>query len=36
MKSFFNRTFDNGGFLGERGYGVVKFKTVKGQDRQAN
>jgi hypothetical protein len=36
MKSFFNRTFDNGGFLGEREYGVVKFKTVKGQDRQAN
>jgi Protein of unknown function (DUF1549)/Protein of unknown function (DUF1553) len=36
MKSFFNRTFDNGGFLGEREYGVVKFKTVKGLDKQAN
>jgi hypothetical protein len=35
MKSFFNRTFDNGGFLAERDYGVVKFKTVKGADRQA-
>lgn len=35
MKSFFDRTFDNGGFLAERGYGVVRFKTVKGQERQA-
>jgi hypothetical protein len=35
MKSFFNRTFDNGGFLAEREYGVVKFKTTAGQDKQA-
>lgn len=35
MKSFFSRTFDNGGFLAERDYGVVKFKTVKGADREA-
>jgi hypothetical protein len=35
MKSFFARTFDNGGFLGERGYGVVKFQTTKGQERRA-
>src|SRR5204862_228374 len=35
MKSFFNRTFDNGGFLAERDYGTVKFKTTKGQDKQA-
>lgn len=35
MKTFLNRTFDNGGFLAEREYGKVKFKTVKGQDRVA-
>jgi hypothetical protein len=35
MKSFFNRTFDNGGFLAEREYGLVKFKTTKGQEKQA-
>jgi hypothetical protein len=35
MKSFFSRTFDNGGFLGERDYGQVKFKTKKGEERQA-
>lgn len=35
MKSFLNRTFDNGGFLGEREYGEVKFKTTKGQDKDA-
>ncbi len=35
MKAFFNRTFDNGGFLGERGYGVLKFKTTKGVEKQA-
>lgn len=34
MKSFFSRTFDNGGFLGEREYGVVKFRTTDGKDRQ--
>jgi hypothetical protein len=35
MKSFFNRSFDNGGFLAEREYGVVRFKTTAGQDKQA-
>lgn len=30
MKSFFARTLDNGGFLAERGAGVVKFKPNKG------
>ncbi len=35
MKAFFNRTFDNGGFLGERAYGTVKFRTTAGQERQA-
>src|SRR5262245_14211466 len=35
MKSFFNRTFDTVGFLAEREYGTVKFKTTAGQDRQA-
>ena len=31
MKSFFARTFDNGGFLAEREYGPVKFKPTKGR-----
>ncbi|MDR3632693.1 MAG: DUF1549 domain-containing protein [Isosphaeraceae bacterium] len=35
MKSFLNRTFENGDFLGERSYGVVKFKTTEGQEKQA-
>jgi len=35
MKSFFARSFDNGGFLAERDYGPVKFKPTKGPDRQA-
>jgi hypothetical protein len=35
MKSFFSRTFDNGGFVAEREFGLVKFKTVAGQERQA-
>ena len=35
MKSFFGRTFENGGFLGEREFGVVKFKTTEGVERQA-
>lgn len=35
MKSFFNRTFENGGFLGERDYGLVKFKTTQGEERDA-
>ena len=35
LKSFFNRTFENGGFLGERDYGLVTYKTPKGEDRTA-
>jgi hypothetical protein len=35
MKAFFARTFDNGGFLAERDYGEVRFKTTKGQERLA-
>jgi hypothetical protein len=35
MKAFFARTFDNGGFLAEREYGQVKFKTTKGVEREA-
>src|SRR5207244_484030 len=27
--------FDNGGFLGERGYGVIKYKPTKGPERTA-
>ena len=29
MKSFFARTFDNGGFLAERGFGNLKYKPTK-------
>ena len=39
MKAFLDRTFVNGmgkdGFLGEHGYGTVKFKTTEGVERQA-
>ena len=35
MKSFFNRTFDNGNFLGEHEYGLVTFKTTAGENRDA-
>jgi len=35
MKSFFNRTFDNGDFLGERDYGMVSYKTTSGESRMA-
>lgn len=35
MKSFFSRTFDNGGFLAEREFGLVKFQTTKGQNKEA-
>src|SRR6185437_2344760 len=34
MKSFFNRTFESGEFVGERSYGTVKFKTTEGQEKQ--
>ena len=36
MKSFFNRTFENGGFLGEREYGEVTYKTTGGESRDAS
>jgi hypothetical protein len=35
MKSFFDRSYANGEFVGERDYGVVKFKTTRGEERQA-
>ena len=35
MKSFFNRTFDNGGFVAERAYGQISFKTTKGEEKKA-
>ena len=35
MKSFFDRTFDNGGFIGEREYGLVSYQTVAGEKRDA-
>jgi len=35
MKSFFSRTFENGGFIGERDYGLVKYKTTEGEERTA-
>jgi len=39
MKAFLDRTFisgnGNSGFLGEHGYGTVKFKTTEGIERQA-
>jgi hypothetical protein len=35
MKAFLARTFDNGGFLAERGFGVVKYKPTKGPERTA-
>ena len=35
MKSFFSRTFENGGFLGERDYGLVKFQTTEGEEKTA-
>ncbi len=31
MKSFFNRTFENGGFLGERDYGIVEYQNPDGK-----
>jgi Protein of unknown function (DUF1549)/Protein of unknown function (DUF1553) len=35
MKAFFARTFDNGGFLAEREFGLVRFKPNHGPERQA-
>ena len=35
MKSFFSRTYENGDFLGERDYGLVKFQTTSGEEKVA-
>lgn len=35
MKSFFNRSFENGEFVGERNYGAVDFKSVTGDSKTA-
>ncbi|MFP6659386.1 MAG: DUF1549 domain-containing protein, partial [Pirellulales bacterium] len=35
MKSFFNRTFENGGFIAERPFGLVKYTTTEGEERDA-
>ena len=35
MKSFFSRSFDNGGLLGERQYGAINYKTTDGETRDA-
>jgi len=35
MKSFFNRTYDNGDYFGEREYGQVSFTTTRGESKQA-
>ena len=35
MKSFLERTFVVGNFVGEHGYGAVKYKTVEGEERKA-
>jgi hypothetical protein len=35
MKAFFNRTFENGDFLGERDYGQVSFKPKRGNTKRA-
>jgi hypothetical protein len=35
MKSFFNRTFDVGDFVGEREYGIVNYQSVEGTSHDA-
>jgi hypothetical protein len=35
MKSFFGRTFENGGFVGERSYGTVSYKNADNEEVQA-
>jgi hypothetical protein len=35
MKMFLARTFDNGGFVAERGSGTIKYKPTKGPERTA-
>lgn len=36
MKSFLDRTFDNGGQLAERDHGLVKYQTTAGDNREAS
>ncbi len=35
MRAFFSRTFDNGGFFGEREYGTLTYKTTANEERVA-
>ena len=35
MQAFFSRSFENGGFIGEREYGQVSYKTTQGEERVA-
>jgi hypothetical protein len=35
MRSFFSRTFENGGFVAERDYGVDQFRTTSGEEKTA-
>jgi hypothetical protein len=35
MKSFFSRTYDVGDFIGEKEYGIVNYKTVQGEAKDA-
>ncbi len=35
MQSFFNRSFDNGGFVAEHEYGLVGYKTTTGEEKKA-
>jgi hypothetical protein len=35
MKSFLGRTYEAGSFVGERDYGMIKFKTTDGEERKA-
>lgn len=35
MKSFFSRTYDVGEFIGEKEYGIVSYKTVQGESKDA-
>ena len=35
MKSFLDRTYVVGNFVGERGYGAVKYKTTSGEEKNA-
>lgn len=36
MKSFFVRTFENGGFIGERSHGQISFKNTEGVEKRAS